>query len=561
MDRRATLSKLLGKSSNAQRAVKTATVVSGLDPYSGTWGYEQAAHLLRRTMYGPSNNQIKNAVQAGLENTIQQLLTINPIPEPPIHYVYEEDPAAPLGTSWVDKPYNAVNFNTIRSNRNHSLKAWTAKLVYEEGVSIREKMTMFWHNHFVTSDIQDPKLKYDYISRLRANALGNFRNLVKKVTIDPSMLRYLNGNQNTKTAPNENYARELLELFTIGKGPLIAPNNYTNYTEDDVVAMARVLTGWRDRGNNTTDPDIEVGSYFTANRHDEGSKTLSEAFDFIEISNGGENEYSTLIDIIFQKQEVAFFISRKIYRWFVFSEINDDVEMNVIAPMAQVLIDNDYEIVTVIDALIRSEHFYDEANRGCMIKNPWDFVFGLIKELEIEIPGSNVEIYWRTMRSMFDVPNALQMEYYNHPSVAGWSAYYQEPSYYQLWANSVTLPFRSLILTIVATAGVGVPGNDDIDPTIAEPDLLGMVAAFENPLEAYPVIDEFIRMLLPKDITQNQKEYLLDVLTDTLGEQEWNMEYSEHASDPTNTALADAIRNRIKNLLLAMLLLPEYQLS
>ena len=554
MDRRATLSTIFGQSQKSQKAVKTAAVVTGLDPYTGTWSYEQAAHLLRRTMYGPTNEQIKNAVQVGMTDTIFQLMNPGSLPSPPVNYYFEGDPNVPIGSTWIDQPNSVDNFNMINTSRNRSLAAWTVMQMYEEGISIREKMTLFWHNHFVTADINDPKFRYNYINRLRTNALGNFRNFVKEMTIDPSMLRYLNGNQNTKTAPNENYARELLELFTIGKGPIAGPGDYTNYTEDDVVAMAKVLTGWRDRGFNDVQGN-PVTAYYTQNRHDTTDKQLSFRFDNIVISNANENEYSNLVDVIFQKEEVAYFICRKLYRWFVFYDINNDVETNMIAPMAQLLIASDYEMAPVIEALISSEHFYEESNRSCMIKNPWDFTVGMIKELQIQIPTDQA-IYYNTLRTIFNVPEILQMGYYNAPSVAGWTAYYQAPAFYQLWANSVTLPYRSQISTALALTGIQIQGADN-----AEVDFLGILNAFENPFEINPVIDEFVRMLFPRDISQNQKDYLKDILIPGLPDFEWNVEYSEYASDPTNETLINGIKNKIRNLLIAMLTMPEYQLS
>ncbi len=556
MDRRATLNTMLGKSKKSQKAVKSATVVTGLDPYTGPWDYELAAHLLRRTMYGPTNGQIKNAVQNGMTATVAQLFNVGPLPEEPINYYFEDDPNVAVGASWVGQIYDQTNISMIRTSRNRSLRAWTAKQFYEEGVSIREKMTLFWHNHFVTSDINDPNFRYNYINRIRTNALGNFRDFVKEMTIDPSMLRYLNGRQNTGNAPNENYARELLELFTIGKGPIAGPGDYTNYTEDDVVAIAKVLTGWRDRGFNNQDAAVEIGAYFTESRHDTNDKQLSARFDNIIIPNAGEAEYANLIDIIFQKEEVAYFICRKLYRWFVFFEISDEVEINVIDPMAQLLIANDYEIASVIEALISSQHFYDELNRSCMIKNPWDFVFGVIKETEIQIPTDNLIDYYNTLRLLFNTPRDLQMEYYNAPSVAGWTAYYQEPSFYQLWISSVTLPERMRIIEGFLNQGVVIQGADN-----AVVDFLGIINALDNPFEINPMIDELVQLFFPKDISQNQKDYLKEILIPGLPDFEWNVEYSEYASDPTNDNLANSINNKIKNLFAAMLTMPEYQLS
>jgi hypothetical protein len=554
MNRRATLHQLLGKSIDQKARSAAIAVSSGLEPYTGPWEFVQAAHLLRRTMYGPNRAQIVDAVNNGLTATVSQLLNFGPMPDPPVHYEFEEDPAAPIGTTWVDKPYALDNFNLIRSRRRRSLYAWSVLNVYEESVSLREKLTLFWHNHFVTSDINDPKYRYDYITRLRSNALANFRELTKAMTIDPSMLRYLNGNQNTKFAPNENFARELLELFTIGKGPQVGPGDYTTFTEDDVVAMARILTGWRDRGFNDTE-GIPIESYFVQDRHDTGEKELSPRFDNIVISNANENEYSNLIDIIFQQEEVAHFICRKIYRWFVFYEIPPEVETDVIAPMAQLLIDNDYEIAPVVEALFSSAHFYDEALRGCMIKNPWDYGLGLIKELGLSVPNESLQPYYSTFYTAYGIMESLQMQYFSPPNVAGWTAYYQAPAFYQLWINSVTLPIRTQIATFLST--LGLQSGDTIIPV----DYLEILNAFENPFEVNSVIDEFIKILLPKDLTQNQKDYLKEILIPGLPDFEWNVEYSEYASDPENENIANGIIAKIKNLILAIVTLPEYQLS
>ncbi|MCB0871736.1 MAG: DUF1800 family protein, partial [Solirubrobacterales bacterium] len=168
----------------------------------------------------------------------------------------------------------------------------TLKLMLEEGISLREKMTLFWHNHFAVSNVNDPKFLYRHVELLRNFAWGNFRELMKEITVDPTMLRFLNGNQNTRTAPNENYARELMELYTLGKGDLAGPGDYTTFTEDDVIQMAKVLTGWRDRGFNTVNPDVNVESFFTLNRHDTGSKQLSHRFNNEVITNLGDQEYA-----------------------------------------------------------------------------------------------------------------------------------------------------------------------------------------------------------------------------------------------------------------------------
>ncbi|NUO01583.1 MAG: DUF1800 family protein, partial [Saprospiraceae bacterium] len=401
MDRRATLAAFFGKKQTAampnntqetrQTGGRTAAmtsifqVTSGLEPYSGPWAFEQAAHLLRRTMFGPTYEQIKTVRDQGMNATVAQLFQDLPLPAPPINYYFEEDPNVPVGSTWIDAPYSTtVN---LAQYRGRSLRGWTLGQILEEGISVREKLVLFWLNHFGIGNVNDPKFNYRHSNLLRTHAWGNFKQLIKDITISPSMLRFLNGNQNTRIAPNENYARELLELFTIGKGPQVGPGDYTNYTEDDVLQMAKVLTGWRDRGYNTLNAATPVESFFQANLHDTGVKQLSHRFDNVTISNLGNQEYAHLVDIIFQKDEVARFISRKLYRWFIYYIITDDAEANVIEPMAQLLIANNYELAPVLKALLSSAHFYDMLNVGPMIKNPLDFVAGTLKQFEVAMPA------------------------------------------------------------------------------------------------------------------------------------------------------------------------------
>jgi uncharacterized protein (DUF1800 family) len=155
------------------------------------------------------------------------------------------------------------------------------------------------------------------------------------------MLLYLSGSQNTNAAPNENYSRELLELFTIGKGDAVGNGDYSNYTEDDVIEMAKVLTGWRVRGLNN--PDSQV-SFFANGKHTSGTKNLSHRFNNATISENGDHEYKDLIDLIFEQEECSKFITRKLYRWFVNSEITDEIETNIILPLAEIIRNNEYDI-------------------------------------------------------------------------------------------------------------------------------------------------------------------------------------------------------------------------
>ncbi len=558
MNRRDSLATLLGKK-KSQKTTTTSMAVTGLTPYTGPWEFKQAAHLLRRTTFGPNWGQIQDAVNDGLDATIAQLLTLTPLsqnPDPPINYYYENDPDVAIGETWVNVPYSYQH----RIHRRKSLEGWTTKLIIDEKISIREKMTLFWHNHFVIANFPAfSRYKYYYISKIRKNAIGNFRELTKEMTIDPMMLRYLNGFSNTKEAPNENYARELLELFTIGKGPIIAPGDYTFYTEHDVAEIAKILTGWGVSDNNTTGDYVQ--GKFNPNKHDTTDKQLSYHFNNEVISDAGENEYSILIDKIFEQDEVARFICRKIYRWFVHYDITDDIEINIIEPLAQILRDNDYEIAPTLNVLLSSQHFYDEERIGCMIKNPWDFAAGLVKQFQIQFP-SEPATYYETYRVILQGAGGLQMEYFNPPNVAGWKPYYQAPNFYRIWLNSVTLPIRNFAIQTFVSQGIIL--FQDPAPTnivgLAQVDYLSMLNNLSNPFDVNQVLADFIKLLFPKDIANNQKIILKEILTNGLPDFEWTDEYSLYASDPTNQAQANAIKSKINNLVSAMLTMPEYQL-
>ncbi|MBR9920662.1 MAG: DUF1800 domain-containing protein [Bacteroidetes bacterium] len=407
--------------------------------YSGPWTRKQAAHLLRRATYGMPPSMIEASIDYGLDGTIDLLLADQPLPDPPLNYYFEDDPYVPIGETWIDTAL-ASEVSTKKYKRD-SIRAWTIGNILQEGISVREKMTLFWHNHFVISEINDPRFEYTYITLLRSHAFGNFKTLTKAVCIDPAMLRYLNGNQNTLEAPNENFARELLELFTIGKGPLIGPGDYTNYTENDIAEIAKIMTGWKDVGFSSSIPGEIVGSVFDPVLHDESTKVLSYHFDFVEIPNSGANEYKDLIEVIFQQFEVARFICRRLYRWFVYYEINDTIESEIIEPLAQLLYDNDYEIKPVLEALFKSAHFYSKPFYGAMIKNPLDFTISLIKPFEIVLPEDLGDKY-KSWLLIFDQLEPLQMHIFQHPAVAGWKAYYQAPLFYRHWTTAVTLPER-----------------------------------------------------------------------------------------------------------------------
>ncbi|MFN5878174.1 MAG: DUF1800 family protein, partial [Flavobacteriales bacterium] len=310
-----------------------------MNPYSGTWDKAAAAHLLRRTMFGATNQQILQAVSNGMDATVASLLQIPPV-DLPLTYDPNEG-IATIGTTWINSVYptDASGSLATETARVKSLGAWMMKRLNAQTLSIAEKMCLFWQNHFAATATSDSRATYMYHMLIRNHALGNFKQLIKDMTIDPTMLIFLNGATNFNFSPNENYARELLELYTVGKGPQISLGDYTNYTEQDVAAGAKILTGWTVLGLRSDSIATPYVQFFPT-AHENSDKTLSYHFNNTVIPNADENEYANYIDVIFQQDAVAYFISKEIYRYFVNYDLTSDVTTNVIPVMAQTFIDN-----------------------------------------------------------------------------------------------------------------------------------------------------------------------------------------------------------------------------
>ncbi len=537
-----------------QAALRTT---AGIEPFAGDFNEKKAAHLLRRTLFGPTRNQITQAASLGVNATLDLLLAPQDLPPPPVNWYYQEDNRVPIGQTWVNVDF--VDNGEIINYQRASLYSWSLGHYWKESFSLREKMSMFWFNHFVTQFevVQEPRIMYRYMELMLTHALGNFKDLTKVVTLSPAMLVYLNGNGNNKEAPNENYARELFELFTIGKGPLVGQGNYTHFTEQDVQAAARVLTGWYVDLN----PVVPV---FAPQIHDTGNKQFSEAFDGQVITNNGNQEYGDLIEMIFGKKETARFICRKLYRWFVYYAIDATIEESIIEPLASTLVAHDFDIVPVLRQLFSSAHFYSAEAEGALIKNPLDFSLSVVNSLEMDLlpTGTPAQDFAATIYNnylWFELYRELenqQQAIMNPPSVAGWPAYYQEPVFHQIWINSVTLPLRNNFFKILLR-----PQGIMLDDFRFRLEPLKVVATLSEPYEPTVLINELAALLLPQGITDAQKAYLKEALIPGLPDFEWTVEYLDHVNDPENQQKRMAVDNKLRTLFDALLSLAEFHLS
>lgn len=522
-----------------------------MTPYTGSWTKVEAAHLLRRTMFGPTNQQILTAVTNGMNTTVSSLLQLSTIGMP-LSY-HPDETIATAGTTWVNSVYpsDAVDSQAVENARQRSLASWLMDRINQEQFSITEKMCLFWQNHFSAEPGFDARASYDYHKLIHTNALGNFKQLVKDMTVNPNMLLFLNGVSNNVFSPNENYSRELLELFTIGKGPQIGSGDYSNYKEQDVAAGAKILTGYNIEGLRS-DTITSVTSVFNVLMHDTTAKTLSSHFGNAVITNNLGNEYEDYVDVIFQQNEVANYICRKLYRYFVNFDITTAVETNVISEMASTLITNGYEILPVLTELFTSQHFYDIAVRGSNIRGPIEMMFSILNSTESQ-PSHNFATNMEMLETVYYLNGLLGQNYASPPSVAGWPAYYQEPSFSRLWINSTTLKNRFSI-----SSWLSIYSGIDVNGDKYKIDALQFVDNLSTPNNAIAVIDDTCDVFFTKDIGSTLKDILKGILTNGQPDFEWTMQYDDYVANSNDPTFSDPVRARVELVLDQVFRMPQF---
>lgn len=531
-------------------------ISSGVTPYTGPWTRAEVAHLLKRTMFGAKKADIDYFQSMPVSQAVDALLTTSPAPPPPVKNYDntgiaggDPDLGVAEGETWVNTPSADGEAN---EKRIASWKAWWLGLMLNQDRSITEKLVLFWHHHFATETnmYMNGIAAYQHYVLLHRMALGNFKQLVRAVTLDLAMLRYLNGFLNIKQAPDENYARELQELFTLGK------ENNPNYTEQDVIAAARVLTGW------TIDPATET-VLFDPDKHDTDSKVFSSFYGTTIAGRtgdaAGDEELDDLLTMIFNKQvEVSEFMIRKLYRWFCYYTIDADTERNVIKPLAQLFRDSNWEIKPVLATLFKSEHFFDPLNQGCMIKSPIDLTVGLCREFNVVFPdvADYVNAYnmWGFVQQQ---AAAMQQDIGDPPGVSGWPAYYQLPQFHEMWINSYTLPKRNLFSDLLITMGYM---RDNITLKI---DPVAFTKTLPNPGDPNALIDDALiilyRVPLSAAARQTIKKQIL--LTNQDDDSYWTNAWSRHINNPGNDADYQVVNMRLQSLYKYFMNLAEYQLS
>ena len=524
----------------------------GLTPYQGAWTKATTKHLLKRVLFGAKSNEIDYFLNKGMAKSVSELLSPNiNYPSPPLNDYNTAtviDPVVPLGTTWIN---NITSDGTLNSYRVSNFKKWQVGGMINQEKNITEKLCLFWANHFsIEADIVAyGNYVFNHHDTIRKNCLGNFKQLIKLITIDAGMLRYLNGYLNTNTAPDENYGRELQELFTLGKHADV------KYTEADVKAAAKVLTGWR--------INSAFSVYFDATKHDSTNKQFSSYYNNKIIAGktaaAGATETDDLISMIFERPEVAKFICRKIYQFFVYYYIDDKIENNIIVPLADIFIKNNFEIKPVLEKLFQSEHFYDNLYIGCQIKSPIEHIVSCLREFNISFPNavSDYADAYYLFNNMVSQMINLGQNPADPPNVAGWPAYYQVPEFYELWINADTLPKRNKFTDLMVESGYTRNGKKVVIDTIAFAKYI-----CTNPGDPNVLIDAVFANLISTDISATLKANLKKqiLLSGQVSDYYWTDAWNAYQASAT-TINFNIVNVRLKALLKYIMNLPEYQLQ
>jgi uncharacterized protein (DUF1800 family) len=529
----------------------------GLAEYTGTWDIPQVAHLLKRTLFGASVADITYFKTLSMSQAVDLLLQPTAAPSTMPLNNYGADPTGVA--AW--QPWNNIGLlysdPQLNSNRLNSLQCWWTGQMLNPQRSIHEKMTLFWHNHFAMDATQHfmdipAQLWYNQYLTLRQNALGNFQALVKAITLDPAMLIYLNGNTNVMTAPNENYGRELQELYTVGLG---ADGTTTTYSQDDVHAAARVLTGHS--------VDLNFNYVFQPGNHDSTDKTFSSFYANHVVTGysggAGAGELDDLLTMIFSTTESAKFICRKLYNFFVYYNIDSTIEANIIEPLATIFHQSGYDIPTVLSTLLKSQHFFDLVNSGaCVIKSPVDLLIGLCREYDLPLPNSaNASGQYAAWNMLLQQAILMQQEIMAITLVAGWPAYYQAPEYHELWINSVTYTQRNYYTDLLIGTG------DMMNGTTLQIDAVHFASLSSNPSDPNQLISDSLSVLLQPPLSTASitliKETIL--LSGQTSDRYWTQAWQAYQANPSDMTAFTTVDSRLRALYKYFMDLPEYHLS
>ena len=418
------------------------------------WTYEQAAHLLRRAGFGGTPDDVEFLLRLGREGAVDYL----------VNYERVDDSA-------MERALETQRFLEVERGRQLSLgqiQQWWLYRMLHTRRPLLEKMVLFWHDHFATavSKVVSRELMLRQNELFRRLALGNFRELLVEVSKDPAMILWLDNNTNVKGHPNENYARELFELFSMGIEDVITGE--PNYTERDIQEAARAFTGWTVRRGHF---------FFNGRQHDYGTKTV--------LGETGEFNGEDVVDIVVKQRATGRYLAKKLWEYFVYP----DPEPEIIEEVADVYFESHYDLRAVVRYILLHDAFYSERALFANVKSPVEFVVGAIKHLRMEVPP----------RFLLGPLALMEQVLFNPPTVAGWD-------WGLSWINTATL----LVRYNAASALTSARARDvRFDPTR----LLGS-GEFKSPEE---VVDRLLWALGPLRVPEATRSALVEFLAQGSG--------------------------------------------
>ncbi len=578
-------------------------------------GKKRAAHLLRRTCHGGTVAEVDLFATLTPQEAVQRLFDSD-LPDPDL-------PIDPLtGNEWI----TTGTAESEEDELTRYLLAWKVGQLLGSGIAedkklsyiFRERIVLFLHTLFTSKEsvVRDSRALYYQQALFRKFAFDgqdvtipsvdpempdtlaarNLRQLTKKISVDNAMLVFLDGRLNVKGSPNENYARELLELYSIGRGlegNVPEPEfigDYFYFTEEDVQAGARVLSGFN---IDTTFSNIDeetglprgvIKGGITASSHEEGVKEFSSRLgggtvvpdETLQLSGSSTeesilDEISQLVDIIYDRDETPIHVCRKIYRFFVYHEIDEGIQAGIIQDMANVFRSSGYRLQSVLTALFTSVEFYEAGGSvtdnsfGAIIKSPLDLELGFIRNFEIEVPSyvTDLDRFYEFHGGLLRSISQQGMDYYEPFEVAGYAAYHQFPIYNRSWITTNYLTNRYGFIQSSIVAGMD-PEMGQVNVVDFVRNRFGSIAA-----DARSLIIAVAEYFLPSadnldfnsdtgELTSDRLNYFLTVFLfspqiDSEPESAWTNRWNNNL-DP------ETVANQLTNLFNAMLQTPEYQL-
>ena len=451
------------------------------------WDLKKVGHLYRRAAFGATLAELEEGLRAGPDKAVTALL--------------KGDASRPAFDA--DGELAAL---VKKSNSGTLARSWWLRRMLESPQPLREKMTLFWHNHFATSNakVQNAGYMLGQYELMYRHALGNFRPLLQEMSKDPAMMVWLDTKDSKKGNPNENYARELMELFSLGIG---------NYTEKDIREAARAFTGWEIKDDQP---------FFNARQHDDGDKTV--------LGKTGKFKGEDIVTICLEQKACPYFLCRKLFRFLVSETIEPTPEL--LEPLAEQLRASDFDFGALVGTVLRSNLFFAPEAYRSRIKGPVDFALGIVRGLEGHLPDARGRGFGTN--ALGTVLEELGQNLFHPPSVKGWDGG-------QVWLNGQTLLTRqNLALVLCSTEDLRFGRRTD-------PAALARKHGKKGDAEQ---VDFFLTLFLQNDVPASSRDRLL--------------EYQRHAREqqvPAYWSADYAADRRVRSLCHLVLTLPEFQLD